>query len=322
MLWVKPHGDFDPELSALFDNLAGPGRLYGLERHFWLDLWRVPVLEAVEGEGIEMRHYGPIRAFGIAKEPRTPLFNLILGATAPGTVADGHLASALDWTESLGLDCRIPVRPEFGEPDAVEDHLNRRGYRHTAYLATFVRGGQPPDFPEPLGIEVEEIVEEGEGFSYFLSNGDHFWAGNGFVDGLPGRRDWRSYIAIDAEKDEGIGAATMMLHHRVAQMGFVSTCESARGKGGHLALLRRRIVDALAAGARELFAVTEESLDFPDSVSPPARNLVRAGFSLAAARSVWRPPEDLVAKADDEDEDEELNGDDGLDDDHDFEFEH
>ena len=307
---VDSQGDFDPELSALFDNLAGPGRLYGMERHYWLDLWRVPVFEAVEEDGIEVRHYGPIRAFAIADEPRVPLFNLILGATAPGAVANGHLAEALDWTESLGLDCRIPVRPEFGEPGAVEDHLNRRGYRHTAYLATFVRGGGPPDFPEPPGIEVEEVVEEGEGLSYFLSNGNHLWAGSGFVNGLPGRRDWRSYFAINAENDEGIGAATMMLHHQVAQMGLACTCDSARGKGGHLALLRRRIVDARAAGAREIFAMTEESLDFPDSISPAARNLVRAGFSLAAARSVWRPPEDLVAKADEEDEEEhELGGD-------------
>ena len=311
------------ELSALFDNLSGPGRLYGLERHFWLDLWRVPVFEAVEEDGIEVRHYGPIRAYAIAEKPRAPLFNIVLGATAPGAVADSHLAEALDWTESLGVDCRIPIRPEFGEPGAVEDHLNRRGYRHTAYLAMFVRGGKPPDFPEPSGIEVDEIVEEIEGFSDYFAGGDHFWAGNNFLDGLPGRRDWRSYVSVDAKKNEGIGAATMMLHHQVAQLGFASTYESARGKGGHMALLRRQIVDALAAGAREFFAVTEESLDFPDSVSPAARNLVRAGFGLGAARSVWRPPEDLVAEDEDEDEDEdELGGDDGPDEDHDFELEH
>jgi hypothetical protein len=249
----------------------------------------VPVFEAVEESGIGVRHYGPIRAYVIAEEPRTHLFNIVLGATAPGAVADGHLAKALDWTESLGVDCRIPIRPEFGEPGAVEDHLNRRGYRHTAYLAMFVRGGGSPDFPEPSGIEVEEIVEEEEGFSYFLGDGDPLWVGDSFIVGLPGRRGWRCYVSVDARKDEGIGAAAMMLHHQVAQLGFASTHRSARGKGSHTALLRRQIIDALATGVREFFAVTEESLDFPDGTSAAARNLMRAGFGLGAARSVWRP---------------------------------
>jgi len=310
------------DLSLLFDNLAGPGRLYGLERHFWLDLWRVPVFEAVEENGIEVRHYGPIRAFAIATEPRTPLFNLVLGATAPGAVEAGHLAEALDWTESLGVDCRIPIRPDFGEPAAAEDHLNQRGYRRAASLAMFVRGGEPPDFPEPPGIEVDEIADEQEGFSNLFGAGygmDFRWVGHSFFIGLPGRRDWRSYVAVDAAKNEGIGAATMMLHHEGAQLGFAATYESARGKGGHMALLRRRILDGLAAGEREFFAITEESLDFPDSMSTAARNLVRAGFGLAAVRTVWRPPEDLLAE-DEEDEDEDDLDDDGLND-HDFDLE-
>jgi hypothetical protein len=261
--------------------------------------------------------------FAIAKEPRTPLFNILLGATAPGAVAAGHLGEALDWTESLGADCRIPIRPEFGEPGAVEDHLNRRGYRHTAYLAMFVRGSEPPDFPEPPGIEVDEMAEEAEGFSEFLGSGYQMgWGGRGFLAGLPGRRDWRSYVAVDAARDQGIGAATMMLHHQVAQPGFASIYESDRGKGGHLALLRRQIIDALAAGAHEFFAVTEESLDFPDSMSPAARNLVKAGFALVAARSVWRPPAHLVANEDRHEDEDEVDNDDGLDDDHDFELEH
>jgi hypothetical protein len=308
------------ELSALFDNLAGPGKLYRLERHFWLELWRLPVLEAVDENGIEVRHYGPIRAFAIAAKPRTPLFNLMLGVTAPGAVEGGHLAEALDWTESLGVDCRIPIRPDFGEPAAVEDHLNQRGYRRTAKLAMFVRGGEPPDFPEPAGIEVEEITAEIEGFSdFFAPDDNHLWVGHSFFIGLPARRDWRSYIAAD--EDGWLGAATMMLHYEGAQLGFAGTYESVRGKGAHMALLRRRIVDGLAAGEREFFAVTEESLDFPDRLSTAARNLVRAGFGLAGVRTVWRPPEDLLAEDGDAKEEEEPDDDDGPDDDHNFELE-
>ena len=288
-----PQRGFEFEMSTLADNMFGAGELYRLERQFWLELWRVPVLDAVEENGIEVRHYGPIRAFVIASEPRLPRFNVILGASAPGAVEGGHLAGALDWTEALGADCRIPVRPDFGDPEATEDLLSRRGYRRTAHWATFARGAGPVSSPGPPGIEVDEIVEESEGFSDLLASGYGMWTGHGFFIGLPGRRSWRSYIAVD-ENEEGIGAATMMLHHGIAQLGFAATRESARGKGAHLALLRRRIVDALAAGSQRLFAVTEEPLDYPQSESTAARNLVRAGFRPVAVRSLWRPPEELL----------------------------
>lgn len=66
----------------------------------------------------------------------------------------------------------------------------------------------------------------------------------GFFIGLPGRHYWRSYIAIG---DEGvIASATMMQHFQATQLGFAGTEEAARGRGAHMALLRRRIVDALA----------------------------------------------------------------------------
>lgn len=300
--------DFDPELNLLFDDIAGPGALFVLERYFWLELWRVPVLEAVDESGIEARQYGPIRAFALADQPRTPLFNLLLGADRPGAAEDGHLAEALDWTESLGLDCRVPLRAdvEFGEPGAAEDHLNRRSYRRTGMLAMFVRGAGPAAFPAPPGIEIEEVTDESrsETFSSLLSPAYGLpWTGHDFIVGLPGRRDWRSYIAIDESRGP-IGAATMLMHVEAAQLGFAGTVEEERGRGAHMALLHRRIEDARAAGADQLFAVTEESLECPDELSPGARNLLRAGFGLVGTRTVWQPPEEAIAPmpADEKDE--------------------
>jgi hypothetical protein len=179
----------DPELSLLFDSMAGPGMFYALERLFWLELWRVPILEAVDEQGIEARHYGPIRAFAFPYEPRLSLFNILLGADRAGAVERGHLAAVLDWTESLGLDLRVPVRSEgeFGEPDAAEDHLNRRGYRRTGSLAMFARPAAPPGFDAPPGIEVEELVDESmiETFDHLLAPAYGLeWSGHGFFVGL------------------------------------------------------------------------------------------------------------------------------------------
>lgn len=63
-------------------------------------------------------------------------------------------------------------------------------------------------------------------------------------------------------------------------------------------------VDAwLATRATQLFAITDESLQFPEAISPGARNLVRAGFHLVDTRSVWRPPEELIGPWDDNESD-------------------
>lgn len=314
--------DIRREWSLIADNLFGPGLLYKLERHFWLDLWRTPVLEAIEECGIETRQYGPVLAFAVASAPRTPMLNIVLGAAEPGAVDGGHLADALDWTESLGVDCRIPVRPEFEESGAAEDHLNQRGYRRASSLARFVRGVAAPDFPEPPGIEVDKLPKEIEGFGDIIVEGlDLDWKADSFFCGLPGRRAWRCYTAFE-ESEEGAGAAAMMMHYDgMVQLGFAATEARVRGRGIHLALLRRRIVDAIAAGSRLLFADTEEAVDYP--AGPPsaaARNLARAGFRLESVRPVWRPPAEMLAE-DEEDEAGEEGLDEGeFDGDHDFEL--
>jgi hypothetical protein len=282
-------------LGSILGGTADPGRLSTLERHFWLELWRVPVVEAVEEMGIEARLYGPVLALAVADLPRTPILNLILGAGDAGAVEEGHLEEALDWIEGFGVDCRIPIGARAPQAGAAEDLLNRRGYRRGGTLARFVRQSGPPGFPPPPGIEVRELTEFSEGFGQFIGEGLELeLPGQGFFDGLPGRPRWRSYFAIDA-RERPVAAATMMIHYEVAQLGFAATCEEDRRRGAHMALLHRRILDATAARSRTLFADTEEPLEDPESPSPAARNLARAGFAQVAERTVWRPaPESLV----------------------------
>jgi hypothetical protein len=289
--------DADPELGLLFDDIAGTGAYYALERQLWLDLWRVPILGAVEEDGFEVRHYGPVLAFAVRSQPRMALFNVLLGADRHNAVGQGHLAAALEWTESIGLDLRIPVRGkgEFDEATEAEDFLNRRGYRRTGTLATFARGAAAVDFEAPPEIEVEELAgeEKIETFGNILAPAYGLEWSNDFIFGLPGRRDWRTYIASDEEGP--MAAAATMMHYETPQLAFAGTEESCRGGGAHLALLHRRIEDARAVGAGGLFAVTEETSERPEDLSAGARNLVRAGFGLLEVRTVWQPPEELLA---------------------------
>lgn len=146
------------------------------------------------------------------------------------------------------------------------------------------------------------------------------WLANSFFAGLPGQRNWRTYVAADASGP--IAAAATMMDYDMPQLGFAGTLEECRGRGGHVALLHRRIEDIAATRAREVFAITQESLECPNALSAGARNLLRAGFHLRDVRTVWQPPEDLLARErSDADEDEWDEGhwdDQGPDEDHDF----
>ena len=48
------------------------------------------------------------------------------------------------------------------------------------------------------------------------------------------------------------------------------------------------------AGARKVFAITEETFECPAELSAGGRNLMRAGFRLVNTRTVWQPPGDLL----------------------------
>ena len=281
----------------------GLDRVPQFERQFWLEMWRIPILEAVEDHRIEVRRYGPVLAFAYPIEPRLSLFNLLLDADGEDAALDGYLDEALDWTESLGLALRVPVRhdSEFGTSDEAEEVLSHRGYfRHTT-LATYAREASPPDFPMPEGIEVEPLEGEEmvETFTILLSpNYGLEWTGEGFFIGMPGRPGWNTYIARDAESERPLAAAAMMMHYEYPQLGFAGTDPEQRGRGAHTALLHRQLADAAASpGATLVFAVIEEP-GYPEETSPAARNLSAAGFRLVDIRTVWRPPEDRIAPID------------------------
>lgn len=322
MAWEADFGGFDYGRGEV----AGPVLLDALERRFWLDLWRTPVLDAVEEQRIETRWYGPVQATVVAGLPHEPLLNLVLGAADPGAEEEGGLAQALDWAESLGLDFRVPVTLERSESAAAEELLNQRGYHRSDGLLRFTRPAEPPAFSQPPAIEVIELGEFTEGFSDYPGEGfDLDLTAGSFFDCLPGRDRWRCYLALDRH-GYPLAAASMMLHLGVAQLAFAATGKPARGQGCHLALLQRRVRDAIDAGCHTLFAEVEEPLDRLDHPSAAARNLIRAGFERVEVRPVWRPPA-LEEDEQDWDEDEQdWEDDDELDEpddeDHDFDFEY
>ena len=271
-----------------FDEGIDAEALDALEQRFWRDVWETAVPDAVEEHGIELRRFGPIQATAIADLPGERWLNLVLGATAPGAVEDGHLAEAVEWIESLGVDYYVPVTPGVPGTGAAEDWLNQRGYGRGYGWMKFLRDTSPPELPQPPGVEVFELEQgEGEGFSAIVAEGFELpvWAGTLFYD-LPGREGWRCYVA--AVEGEAAACAAMLDVDGIAEFGLAATLDSARGRGCQTALLRRRIVDAAAAGCHTLLVETGERL--PDRPSSSYRNILRAGFREAYVRPNWQPP--------------------------------
>ena len=278
-----------PGLDLPVGGVASPGLLDRVERSFYLELARAPVLDAVEECRIEARRYGPVLAAVVGAMPEEGNFNRVLGAGAPEAASGGHLEQALDWVESVGVDARVPITEGRSEAAASAALLERRGYSPGESRVRFVRPTAPPDFPEPPGIAVVEIEECVEGFADIPGEALGLdLVAHSFLDGLPEREAWRCYIAYDPDGNL-IASASMFRHLEVATLAFAGTHEEFRGQGAHLALLRRRIADAAAPPhCRTLCAEVElRPEEAHDDPHPAIRNLVRAGFKQMAVRAVW-----------------------------------
>jgi hypothetical protein len=265
-----------------------PVRLDALEMRLWGDIWAVVPPELASARGVELRRFGPVQVTAIAGLPRAGWLNLVLGATAPGAVAEGHLEQAVAWVDSLGIDYYVPVTPGLADSAAAEEWLRQNGHERGYAWMKFVRDASFPELPEPAGVEIAELAGgEGGDFGAIVAEGFGLpdWAGPLFA-GLPGRPGWRCYVAsVDGRP---AACAAMLADDGVAEFGLAATLEPARGRGCQLGLLRRRIADAATAGCHTLFVETGERVS--DRPAGSYRNILRAGFEEAYLRPNWRRP--------------------------------
>jgi GNAT superfamily N-acetyltransferase len=258
------------------------------ERRFWADVWESVPAEVAAEHGVELRRFGPVQAAAANDLPEVGMMNLVLGATEPGAVEDGHLAAATEWMRSRGVSCYIPVTPGLPSTETAEGWLAAGGFAKGYGWMKFVRDPHPPRFAAPEVEIVELSHPEQEPFGMIAATGFGLpaWAA-AFFAGLPGLDGWHCYAArVDGEAQ---ACAAMHVHHGVAEFGIAATLQPARGRGCQLALLHRRILDAIEAGCHTLFVETGERV--PDRPSASYRNILRAGFEEAYLRPNWqRPP--------------------------------
>lgn len=270
-----------------------PAVMEKVAQRFRRDMWMSVVPEAVIESGVELARFGPVQATAFGDLPRVKMLNQIQGAAEPGAIEGGHLADAIEWMRAREVDYRIPVAETRPGADQAEAWLSERGYESGGGWLKLVRDCSPEGLPEAPGIAIYSLGDEeldGEGLSAIASEALAMPATVGTLFfSLPQERPWRCYTAALAAGEPAVATGAMLIQDGVAQLGPGTTLPIARGRGCNTALLRRRVVDAAAAGCRLAFV---ELCEDPHVAGLGAayRNLRRAGFEVAYESVIWQRP--------------------------------
>lgn len=263
-----------------------------IAQQFRRGMWKSVVPDAVEESGVEVESFGPVQVTAFGDLPEVVGLNQIQGAGEPDAVSGGYLAEAIEWMRAREVDYRVPVAEGRPASEEAEDWLGQRGYEQAGAWVKLVLdiGSAPP--LEDTGIVVYELGDhesDGEGLSSILSEayGMPITAGTLFFS-LPMEERWHCYTAA-ADPEEGVVAtALMLIQGGVAQLGPGATLAHARGKGCNRALLRRRLLDAAAAGCHTAFVEVGECK--PERFAAVRSNLLSAGFEEAYGSRIWQRP--------------------------------
>ncbi|HEX4729802.1 MAG TPA: GNAT family N-acetyltransferase [Solirubrobacterales bacterium] len=267
-----------------------PAALDRTEARFWREIWdAVPAAVAAE-HGVRRAEFGPIQANIVAGLPAVPMLNLVFDSAAGDAAEEGFLAEAIEWTRHQGVRVCVPVTPGLPGSERATRWLESSGFAPIPGWMKFVRDPHPPRFEVTTDVEVLEVERDGPGtaadlpFAAIAATAFDLpaWVAD-FFAGLPGRPGWRCYVAtVDGEPQ---ACAATFVDGDVAELGIGGTLEGGRRRGCQLALLRRRIEDAAAAGARTLFVETGARV--PGHPSSSYGNILRAGFEEAYLCPGW-----------------------------------
>jgi len=257
------------------------------------EMWISVVPDAVDEQGIEAQRFGPVLATAFGGEPQEPELNLIQGAAEPGAIAGGHVDNAVEWMRSREVEYRVPVAEGLPDTATAEQWLGGHGYERGDARTVFVRGATPPDLPEGPDVEVFELGEyeaDGEGFSHLVREGGGLpGMAETLFFSLPVRDGWHCYTAVPGPHAGVVAAGAMLIEDGLAVLGLDATLEAERGRGCNRALLRRRLLDAAAAGCHTVVAEVAEVAG-GDECAGLRHNLLAAGFTQAYAGRDWQRP--------------------------------
>jgi GNAT superfamily N-acetyltransferase len=247
-------------------------------------LSRLKVLERLPGNpiGVAYREFDDGAIALMARNLPVEPFNSVVGLR---TGHEHHIAPLVAWYRDNQVQGRFQVVPGLCD-DGVGRALARLGYFQSGFHVSLV--GDPHAFaPVTPDVPIEPVVSAAlmeEFLDAYMAgwkiDPEHHTQFKANVRPWLGEPGWSLYVArIDGRP---AAAATLYLHERVGYCADAATDPAFRNRGLHTALLRRRILDAKAAG-----------VDFVCSgaafLSPSHRNMERIGLRTQFVRAMWTP---------------------------------
>jgi len=242
---------------------------------------RIQVLGSLPGNpvGIEFRHIGQAAVAMMAKHFPNPNFNKVVGLRGG---EEGEIAPLLAWCRDGGVKPRFDILPREGDSELCHE-LTRLGFFPSEFHTSLVRDAAPMPQAARSG-DVEQVTSPNV-LEEFLDAYCAGWAVpdcEGFKRNVRpswlGREGWSLFLAREGGRPAA--SAILYVEDKVAYLADASCDPAFRRRGLQLALLERRINEAIALGVD--FICSGAAFQ-----SGSHRNMERAGMRVQFVRSIW-----------------------------------
>jgi len=262
-----------------------PQTLDALEARAWLDVYKAAPAEYAARAGLDLVETPD--GIGLAlRDVPTGLLNRFRLTADPAPISAASVQRALAW---LGRHANAVQVIDAIAPPGSGAHglIEAAGLPLAGRLAKFWRGTAPLPPTTDCSLTIRE-AGPAEGMDFARVAQVSFGMPDsllGWFSALPGRPNWRIYVAYDGAAPAATGA--MHVTGDTAWLGWGATVPEFRNRGGQNALLARRLQDGMAAGVR-LFTIETGQ---PADGEPPGgsyRNIERAGFVFSHTRHSFK----------------------------------
>jgi len=168
----------------------------------------------------------------------------------------------------------------------IQASLEKAGMKKSRGWMKFRRDAQPAVARNPE-LNIREIgSEEAEAFARIVVPCfDLSEASIALLASVVNHPDYHIYMGFDGDRPAATGG--FFYKDGIAHCDFGATHRDFRGRGFQGALLARRINDAIAMGARNLYTATGEAV--PGDPQHSYKNIMRYGFTEYYLRENWVP---------------------------------
>lgn len=250
------------------------------EANAWADYYRCAPAEFARKFRVEAKRLGSVWVTMIPELDWT-FFNRIVGLGIGAPATEAMLDDAIALLQKAGCKNYMAQVSPLAQPAGLAGWLERREFVRGRNWAKVYRGDEPAPTAS-TSLRVEAIgAEYASAFSEIVQTTFEIPPElRPMVSGIIGKPGWYPFLAFDGEQP--VSAAALNVSGGVGWLGFATTLESHRKRGGQSALFARRIEAGLDLGCK--WFVVETGEDTPEAPNPSYRNMIRAGFKLAYLR--------------------------------------